>query len=199
MQRQEFDQTAHASLTSEALPHLDGFFPGNTGDLRKLFRLIFQNLQRMNAKKLQDFFCGLFADALDCAGGQIRKDLVAGLRHQPLQKLRLELAAMARMVAPFSRHDQAFAGNGHGDSSNDCDLLAVLRVQPQDGVSVFRILIDDRLDRPSNHFFQLLHVYDPVLNKSERRSSGRSVTNSHFSQSACTIRPPVSLSPTSNR
>ena len=129
MRCQELDQPANAGLAAEALAHLARLLFRNPRNLRQPFGLIFQHVEAGRAKTRNNLLRRLRADALDRAGGKERKNLRLCLRHEPLEKLRLKLLAVVRMMSPPARNHQALAHDRHWDRPDHSHKLAVLRAE----------------------------------------------------------------------
>ena len=139
----------------------------------------------------------LGADALDDAAAEIIQDFQTGLRHQPLQKFRLELPSVAGVGAPFARHHQPFAHRGQRDGADHRHILTA-HVHAKDGVAVFVILIYHSADGALQNlqiFRQV--VLSPILSASF--SGAQTVTPRSVSQSRSTSLMPKSTMVSSSR
>ena len=163
--REEFDETPHAHLAAEALGDLPGLGLGNPRQLGQLLRLVLQDVQTVASKGRHNPLGRLLPHALHGPGGQVCQDFLRRLRHEPLQQLRFELAAIGGMGGPASGDGQPLPHHGHGDGSHHRHQLAVLRPQPQDRVAVLLILKDNRRYGSVEHFLFhgiRLHFHDWV-------------------------------------
>jgi len=85
-------------------------------------------------------------DALNDPAGQILQDFHGALGHQPLQKLRLKLLAVALVGAPFAGDQQPLPHCRQRDGANHSHRLSPADGQAQHSISVFIILIHHRTD-----------------------------------------------------
>ena len=150
--RQELNETPHTDLFPEAFGDFPGLGQGDSRHLGQGFRLVFNDLQAPFAEGHDNPGGSFFTHAFHCPGGQIGQDLIPGLRHEPLQQIRLKLAAIGGMGGPAAGDGQTFSHHRHGDGSHHRHHLPILRLQPQNGVPVFLILKDDRCYGPVEHF-----------------------------------------------
>ena len=140
----------------------------------------------------------LGADALDDAAAEIIQNFQTGLRHQPLQKFRLELPSVAGVGAPFARHHQPFAHRGQRDGADHRHILSAAHVHAKDGVAVFVILIYHGADGALQNlqiFRQV--VFSPILSASF--SGAQTVTPRSVSQSRSALLMPKSTMVSSSR
>ena len=134
-------QLAHTHLQLEFLADELCLFPGNAGDLRQTLGFPLHDEQRLFSKMSDDPLCHPGTDALDDPAGKIAQNFHTGLGHEPFQKFRLKLAAVASVIAPFARHHQPLAHSGQRNGSHNRHRLAAAHIQAQHGIAVVIILI----------------------------------------------------------
>ena len=126
----------------------------NAANLKKPVWLMFQNLQRIDAKLLNDRVGGLFSDALQQTGGKIIADTLQCGRHNLLPMIDLKLEPVFS-VLPLAIHldlhrirlRQFDADSGKADemvmiaigAPGLCGYAAVLRLHPKDRIFAGRI------------------------------------------------------------
>ena len=129
-------------------------FLRNAANLKKPVWLMFQNLQSIDAKLLNDRVGGLFSDALQQTGGKIIADALQCGRHDLLPMIDLKLKSVFS-VLPLSIHldlhrirlRQFDANGGKADqvvviaigTPGFCRYAAVLRLHPKDRIFAGRI------------------------------------------------------------
>ena len=198
MHSKKFHQLPHSHLQAEFLAHGFCFFPGNAGNLSQPLRFPLHNQQGLLAEMLHDPRRRLGANALDDAAAEIIQDFQTGLRHQPLQKFRLELPSVAGVGAPLARHHQPFAHRGQGDGADHRHILTAAHVHAKDGIAVFVILIYHGADGALQNlqiFRQV--VLSPILSASF--SGAQTVTPRSVSQSRSASLMPKSTMVSSSR
>ena len=126
----------------------------NAANLKKPVWLMFQNLQRIDTKLLNDRVGGLFSDALQQTGGKIIADTLQCGRHNLLPMIDLKLEPVFS-VLPLAIHldlhrirlRQFDADSGKADemvmiaigAPGLCGYAAVLRLHPKDRIFAGRI------------------------------------------------------------
>ena len=61
----------------------------------------------------------------------------------PLHLLRLDLVPVGGVADPAAGDDEVFPGGGAGDGAHHSDHLPVAGDQPEDGVAVLLVLVDE--------------------------------------------------------
>ena len=143
MQGKELQQAAHTHLQPELFADLLGPLIGNTGDLRKPFRLPFHHPEGIVAEMLDDPGGDPGADAFDHPAGQIGQDLAGALGHHPLQKFRLKLLAVAGVGGPFAGDHESFAQAGQRNGAHHRGGMSAVQGKAQHAVAVVIVLVDN--------------------------------------------------------
>ena len=102
MQGKELHQLPQPNLQTESFSDSNGFGLRNAGDLTESCRLPLHDPQGIFSKTVNDALSQLGTDPLNAASGQISLNVRCSLGHEPFQKFRFELAAVAAVAAPFS-------------------------------------------------------------------------------------------------
>ena len=152
VQGKKLHQLADSHLKPELFANGPGLFPGNTRHFRQSLRFPLHDRQGFAAKALHNPGGHFRANALDYPAAQIIQDLHGGLGHQPFQKFRLKLPAVAGVGAPLSGDQQPLPHRRHGDGPHHGDILPPAYRQAQHSVAVVIILIDNGADGPLYHF-----------------------------------------------
>ena len=148
----------HADPLLEFLADGPGALQGNARDLRQPLRLPLHDDQGLVAEMVHDPGCGPGTHAGDDLAGQVAEDLAAGLGQQALQKLRLELPAVAGMTVPFARDHEPLAHHRQGDGAHHGDGLSAAHIQADDGIAVIVILVNHGADDALYNFHFLFHL-----------------------------------------
>ena len=157
VQGKKLHDLPHSHLKPEFLSNGPGLFPGNPGDLRQPFRLPLHHRQSLISKMLHDPRRHPGADALDGPAGQVIQNFHGGLGHEPLQKFRLKLTAVAGMVAPLARDHQPLAHGRQRNGAHHRHRLTAAHIQPQDRIAVLIILVHHGADRALDDLHFLFH------------------------------------------
>ena len=139
---EELRQMPKPLLGLEALMDLPGLGGGDAGHLGQPVRIGLDDLQAFGSEAFHDPGGQLGSDAPDSVGRQIGQDLNAGLGHEAFQSGDLQLFAVGAVGTPPPLDPQPLAHLGLRYGADDGGRLALLVLQPQDGVAVFRILKD---------------------------------------------------------
>ena len=143
----ELHQVAHTHLQTKLFADLTGFFVRDAADFCQPLRLPLHNQQGLVPKFVHNPGSHPGADALDDPAGQIGNNLGGGLGHQPFQKFRFKLAAIATVGSPFSCDHQPLAGGGQRNGAHHGDGLPILQAQPQHRIAIVVILKHNGTDR----------------------------------------------------
>ena len=178
-------ELAHAHPDPELLAN--GLRPGlgNAGNLRQAHGLPLHNFQGLVSEFGNNPSRRNRADAFYHPSGKIGLNLSRSLRKKPFQELRLELAAIVGMGAPFPRHHQPLSHHGQRDGPHHGHRLLFSHVQPKNAVAVVIILVYHRFDGPLQNFQLLCQCPYPLsfpgcASGIQRQSSSRKIFLSTF-------------------
>ena len=162
VQGKKLQQRPHPHLEPELLSNGLGLGIGDAGDFCKSAGFPLHDGQSVFTEVLHDPGRHPGSDALNDPAGQVTQDLHAGLGHEPLQKLRFKLFAVALMGAPAAGDQEPLAHGGPGDGAHHRVGLAVGAVQAQYGIAIVIILIHHGADGTLEDLhFHLLQI-DPL-------------------------------------
>ena len=108
--------------------------------------MVFQHLQRLFAEAVDYQRGGCGAYALYGAAREVGVDGLCSPGQAPLRVFRLELPTVVGVGHPLAKGVQLLAGTGRGQSSNHGRDPAVERIQPEHGVAVLLVGVDDAYD-----------------------------------------------------
>ena len=142
---QKLHEPPHSRLLEKLRLNRPGFFQRHAFERGQLLRLGLNDGQRISAKFVHDAPGGLLADALDDAGGEVFKNALGLRRYGGLHGGGLELGAKGGVIHPHAGGENVLAGRDVGHLAHH-GLTALLGLDPENGVAVLRVLIDDRRD-----------------------------------------------------
>ena len=157
VQGEKLHELPHSHPQAEFLADGFGLFPGNPRHLRQAQRLPLHDGQCLIPELLHNPGSHFGSDSLDDPAGKIAENFRAGARHEPFQKFRLKLTAVAGVAAPFARDHQPLAHRRQRDGSHHGDGLSAPHTQPEHSIAVIIILIYHSADHALNNF-QFLFV-----------------------------------------
>ena len=152
------DEFAHPEHPLEFLLDAVGLVRRNTRDARQLCRVVGDDVQRVCAELVDDFFGGLGSDIGQGFAGEEGIDGLEVFRHVRLALLRMELSAIGRVVLVLAPADDADTGvQLPDDAADDRDDAAARHLE--DHIAVVGVLVDDVLDRAFDLFQLLLFLH----------------------------------------
>ena len=143
--RQKFHQPPGPHLLAKDLANLPGPLSGNPLDFGQLLRVLLHNGEGVLPELLNDEPCGGLAHPLHRSGGQVVVNFLQPLGQAPVHHLRLHLRPVGGVSGPPAPDGQILPRRNPRHGPYHRDLLPP-DVQPEDGVTVLLVLINNRGD-----------------------------------------------------
>ena len=166
--RQKLDQAPQSDLLSKLRRHLLRLLQADAAHLAELLRTEFQYIQRVNAEALHQERRRCGTDAANRVPGKILINRLCRFRHGALHGFGLELHPVRLMMRPHAGDCDQLSRRCERNAAKHRHLPAVVGVEPQDRISVFFILIDDRRNAAAQ-FRHLIHFVHFVVSLSVQR------------------------------